>query len=273
MNVKIQGGGSGTYGNTGSCIGVVNYLAHEDIERLKQGKDQECFFTHDKDMISDKEVTFKIDKNRAKLCKDESKFFVITISPSKEEIQAMGTTTEERIKGFKNYINSGVMNCYAENFGKELSNQDLMYYAKVHHTRGDKLENQMHAHIIVSRKDITNRKKLSPQTNHRNTKTGAVKGGFNRDNFFKLCEYTFDRGFNHQRDFKTSYDYQNTLKNGTLADIKGIDKLNELHEQRMARNALYWKEREIKVEESKQIVQDRTSTPSITQNRSRGRGR
>jgi len=74
MNVKIQGGG--TYGNTGSCTGVVNYLAHEDIDRLKQGKDQEHFFTLDKDIVSDKEVIFKIDNNKAKLCKDESKFFV-----------------------------------------------------------------------------------------------------------------------------------------------------------------------------------------------------
>lgn len=26
MNVKIQGGGGGTYANTGSCTGVVTYL-------------------------------------------------------------------------------------------------------------------------------------------------------------------------------------------------------------------------------------------------------
>jgi len=273
MNVKIQGGGGGTYGNTGSCIGVVNYLAHEDIERLKQGKDQECFFTHDKDMVSDKEVTFKIDTNKAKLCKAESKFFVITISPSKEEIQAMGTTREDRIKGFKNYINSGVMNCYAENFEKGLSHKDLMYYAKIHHTRGDKLDDQMHAHIIVSRKDITNNKKLSPQTNHRNTKKGAVKGGFDRDSFFKSCEYTFDRSFSHQRDFKNSYNYQNTLKNGTLAEIKEIDRLEGLHDHRMAQNSLFSERSRKDIEKSINVTEEVTNSLEVTPSISRGRGR
>ena len=41
MNIKIQGGGSGTYANTGSCTGVTTYLQHEDLERMKnqqQGK-------------------------------------------------------------------------------------------------------------------------------------------------------------------------------------------------------------------------------------------
>ena len=31
MNIKIQGGGSGTYANTGSCTGVTTYLQHEDL--------------------------------------------------------------------------------------------------------------------------------------------------------------------------------------------------------------------------------------------------
>ena len=29
MNIKIQGGGSGTYANTGSCTGVTTYLQHD----------------------------------------------------------------------------------------------------------------------------------------------------------------------------------------------------------------------------------------------------
>ena len=37
MNIKIQGGGSGTYANTGSCTGVTTYLQHEDLERMKNG--------------------------------------------------------------------------------------------------------------------------------------------------------------------------------------------------------------------------------------------
>jgi len=273
MNVKIQGGGGGTYGNTGSCIGVVNYLSHEDVERLKQGDNQEHFFTLSRDIVSDKEVTFKIDNNKAKLCRDESKFFVITISPSKEEIQSMGHTTEERIKGFKDYINQGVMRAYASNFGKDLTHEDLLYYAKIHHTRGDKTEDQMHAHIIVSRKDITNKKKLSPQTNHRNTKKGAIKGGFDRSNFFKVSEQGFDLMFQHKRNFENSYDYQNTLKNGGLADIKNLDKLERQHELRMAENRAIWEDINKKIEEIKhQGLQEKPNTEIIKPKISRGRG-
>lgn len=35
----------------------------------------------------------------------------------------------------------------------------------------------MHCHLIVSRKDQANKKKLSPLTNHKNTKSGIVKRG------------------------------------------------------------------------------------------------
>ena len=44
MNVKIQGGGNGTYANTGSCVPVTNYLQHEDLERMKKGEEVQPFF-------------------------------------------------------------------------------------------------------------------------------------------------------------------------------------------------------------------------------------
>ena len=44
MNIKIQGGGSGTYANTGSCTGVTTYLQHEDLERMKNGREVQPFF-------------------------------------------------------------------------------------------------------------------------------------------------------------------------------------------------------------------------------------
>lgn len=236
MNVKIQGGGGGAYANTGSCIGVTNYLAHEDVQQIKDGQEQEQFFTHNKDRVSDKEVVYKIDNNKAKLSKTDSKFFVVTVSPSKDEIKAMGKTKEEQTANFKQYINEGVMNRYAENFGKGLENKDLVYYAKIHHTRDGKTGDQMHAHIIVSRKDATNSKKLSPQTNHKGASKGAVKSGFNRDEFYRKSEHTFDRGFNYDRDFKQSYDYQNTVKNGKASDIKKLDKMEQQHDQRIEQN-------------------------------------
>ena len=244
MNVKIQGGGGGNYGNTGSSTGVTNYLAHEDMEKLRAGEEVEHFFAHDRERVSAKEVTYKLDNNKAKLCANDAKFFVITVSPSKEEIKALGATKEEQTANFKDYINNGVMQKYAENFGKGLNNSDLMYFAKVHHTRGEKGGDQMHAHIIVSRKDKTNTKKLSPQTNHRGTKKGAVKGGFDRDNFYRRCEHTFDKGLNYLRDFKQSYDYSNTMKNKGLKEIKELDKLQQQHDKRMESNKEFNLQRE-----------------------------
>ena len=49
MNIKIQGGGSGTYANTGSCTGVTTYLQHEDLERMKNGREVQPFFNNSRD--------------------------------------------------------------------------------------------------------------------------------------------------------------------------------------------------------------------------------
>ncbi|MCS2842627.1 hypothetical protein NXV51_00425 (plasmid) [Bacteroides uniformis] len=51
MNVKIQGGGNGTYANTGSCVAVTNYLQHEDLERMKKGEEVQPFFNQFRDYV------------------------------------------------------------------------------------------------------------------------------------------------------------------------------------------------------------------------------
>lgn len=66
MNVKIQGGGNGTYANTGSCVSVTNYLQHEDLERMKNGEEVQPFFNQFRDYVSAREVTFKIDNTLKK---------------------------------------------------------------------------------------------------------------------------------------------------------------------------------------------------------------
>ena len=114
MNVKIQGGGGGTYANTGSCTGVVTYLQHEDLERIRQGQQVEPFFNQYRDFVSPKEVTYKIDHNRAQLHKTDAKFFVITVSPSEKELAAMGATQEQQAQAMKQYIRKDVIPAYAE---------------------------------------------------------------------------------------------------------------------------------------------------------------
>lgn len=41
MNIKIQGGGSGTYANTGSCTGVTTYLQHKRTGSNLQDRQQQ----------------------------------------------------------------------------------------------------------------------------------------------------------------------------------------------------------------------------------------
>lgn len=83
----------------------------------------------------------------------------------------------------------------------------------------------MHCHLIVSRKDQSNKKKLSPLTNHKNTQNGVTKGGFDRMNLFQQAEEGFDELFSYNRQQSESFDYHNMMKNGS------ISKQLELQEQ------------------------------------------
>lgn len=109
MNIKIQGGGSGTYANTGSCTGVTTYLQHEDLERMKNGQEVQPFFNNSRDYISAQEVTFKIDNNKAKLSRNDAKFYVITVSPSSRELEKMGKTEKEQAEAMRKYVRDDVM--------------------------------------------------------------------------------------------------------------------------------------------------------------------
>lgn len=62
MIIKISN--KNIYANKNSCIDLISYLQNEDIERMKDGKEPEPFFNHERDKVSAKEVTFKIDNNK-----------------------------------------------------------------------------------------------------------------------------------------------------------------------------------------------------------------
>ncbi len=74
----------------------------------------------------------------------------------------------------------------------------------------------MHCHLIVSQKDQSNKKKLSPLTNHKSTKKGTVKSGFDRKKLFQQAEQGFDRLFGYKRELTESFEYYNTMKNGSI---------------------------------------------------------
>ena len=76
----------------------------------------------------------------------------------------------------------------------------------------------MHCHLIVSRKDQANKKTLSPLSNHKNTKNGVIKGDFHHVNLFQQAEQGFDKLFDHQRQQIESFDYYNSMKNGSITE-------------------------------------------------------
>lgn len=219
MNIDFPPPSKGTYNNAGNSRKLCNYLEHEDMERMEQGIYTEGFFNLTDDNIYKSQVVKDIDSNIGQLLKTDAKFYAIHVSPSEKELKAMGNTEQEQAEAMKRYIREVVIPEYAKNFNKGLSAEDIKFYGKIHFSRSrSDNELNMHCHLIVSRKDQSNKKKLSPLTNHRNTKKGAIKGGFDRKNLFRQAEQGFDRLFGYDRQLTESFEYYNTMKNGNISE-------------------------------------------------------
>ncbi len=219
MHIDFAPPSNGTYNNAGSCRQLANYMEHEDLERMEKGIYTEGFFNLTEENIYKSKVVKDIDANIGQLLKTDAKFFAIHVSPSESELRAMGNTEQEKVEAMKRYIREIFIPEYAKNFNKGLSEADIKFYGKIHFDR-NRSDNElnMHCHLIVSRKDQSNKKKLSPLTNHKDTKNGVVKGGFNRVNLFQQAEQGFDKLFGYNRQQTESFDYHNTMKNGSISE-------------------------------------------------------
>lgn len=214
MNIKICGDSTG-HPNTGTSKGLINYMCHEQKElgineTVKDKNGQE---------IPKSEAIQQLDNNRRKLCNDDEKFFAIIVSPSKSELEKCGNYLDR--------FTASVMDEYAKNFKNERPLQgkdELMYFYTIHENRGDKKDNEKHIHIIVSRKDADNNRKISPEINGKDIKKGPVKGGFDRSNFYQNVEKRFDKEYNYERKMAESYEYCKAFKRADL------EKLKELHQ-------------------------------------------
>lgn len=217
MHIDFAPTSNGTYNNSGSCRQLANYMEHEDLERMEKGIYTEGFFNLTEDNIYKSKVIKDIDNNIGQLLKTNAKFYAIHVSPSEKELRAMGNTEQEQAKAMKRYIREIFIPEYAKNFNKELFALDIKFYGKIHfdRSRSDN-ELNMHCHLIVSRKDQANKKKLSPLTNHKNTKKGTVTGGFDRVNLFKRAEQGFNKLFGYNRPLAETFKYCNTIKNGIM---------------------------------------------------------
>ncbi len=168
--------------------------------------------------------------------RDDAKFFLINISPGQKEIAFLKEKfgdqgAEEKLKDYA----ISVMDAYAQNFKRDgiNSSKDLLWYGKLewyryyHHKdpevkqglvkAGQKKEGeQLHIQIIVGRKDMTNKIKLSPMNNSKgkNKVHSAKLGQFERVAFKSSGEKLFDKLFNFDRSLKDTLNYAITMKNG-----------------------------------------------------------
>lgn len=220
MHIDFAPPSNGTYNNSGSCRQLANYMEHEDLKRIEKGIYTESFFNLTDNNIYKSKVIKDIDSNIGQLLRTDAKFYAIHVSPSENELRAMGNTEQEKAEAMKRYIREVFIPEYAKNFNKELSASDIKFYGKIHFERSrSNNELNMHCHLIISRKDQANKKKLSPLTNHKNTKNGIIKGGFNRVNLFQKIERGFDYMFCYDRQQFESFDYHNTMKNGSISEL------------------------------------------------------
>lgn len=223
MYPKISGQSSkSNYHNNGSSAGAVFYDGHDLREYLDEALElgaqsrQMQFFDMEGHVVTAAEVMDKVDRHHSGLHKNDAKFFCLMLDPSDQEIAAMGANLPERLTNGQQYV-FDVMDAYARNFKREGidDRHNLTAFAIPHLYKGKDKKEQLHWHVIVARKDASNKYKLSPLTNHRGTTKGAVKGGFDRVAFDRECELLFDKRFGYERQVEESFDYCLAQKKGT----------------------------------------------------------
>jgi len=224
--------------NKGSSGQLVHYLDKEN--RMLKPEEPALWFNGNNKTVQSYEVKSKLDSNVAKLCHSDAKFFLINISPSQKEI----THLKEKygVEGAKEKLKeyaAKVMDQYAKNFKKDIvrSNEDLLWFGKLenhrYYSHKDKeVKNgqvkrgtvkpgeQLHLQIIVSRKDITNKIRLSPMNKSRgkNAEHSKKLGQFDRVAFKNSGERLFDEQFGFQRPITETFKYANAQAKGNLKE-------------------------------------------------------
>lgn len=243
--------------NKSSCSDLVQYLNKEN--KGLNLFDQDLFFNSEDFNIQESEIINSIDNNVKGLGKGDYKFYMISINPDQKELKHLSElATGRKVNNinelskkeftkyqelFKNYVNNA-MNDYAAAFNRDLTKNDLLYFAKIEQTReykgfdqavkegriksGQLKEGlQTHAHIIVSRKTKDMSKKISPaakskgHSDKHKLNGKKVQVGFDNVNFKINVENTFDKQFGYNRDFYDKAYNKMTIKNADLYKIYG----------------------------------------------------
>lgn len=213
-------------GNTGSCHDLVRYLEKETGEGQR-------FFSHTEQDISPERVIMDIDGNKKALGANDAKFFMLSLNPSQsEQMHLIGRkvddfkelTPQEKKEVFQKLeaFTRSAMDEYALNFGRDniRGGQDLMYYARVETERAYHPEDEevkqgiarigepkpglnLHVHVIVSRKSLDGKVKLSPGAKSAGNTwelegRGTVKRGFSHEGWKVRVQECFNRKFDYQ---------------------------------------------------------------------------
>lgn len=201
----------------------------------KESDDNKQYFSQHEDYVSLSKVIEKIDNNKRTLKKNQEKFYSLSYNPSQKEIAHLvylttgkkvtdlaELTDEEKAKvftEFRNYVRD-CMEIYARSFNRErtLSAEDLVYFGRIEEYRHYSYKDEevrlglrergqlkeglnLHAHIIVSRMDVTQTIALSPRaksTGNTNLLNGKeVKNGFNMKEWQVECFEHFSNKFRY----------------------------------------------------------------------------
>lgn len=244
-------------------------------------KRKQHFFDVSSNQVSMVSVIDKIDNNKKKLGRKDAKFYAPTVSFSQKELEHLSEiatgrkvdnvwefSDSEYLK-FNNLIREygrKVMDGYAANFNRQNKGlnegQDLVYFGKIEHFRKFKGNDEnvkngafrsseykpglhSHIHFIVSRKDKTQKMKLSPVANAR-SKVRTIGNnkyhvGFDRTEWIKENEKTFDKLFKYQREEMEKFEVLNILKRGTPREKDQIkqrlEKISEKSKINKTRNS------------------------------------
>jgi len=304
MLTKIQIS-SKSNGNRGSSNALASYLEGEEIDKENKALDngqlpepRSGFFTHNQDGLLKNEVIAAIDSNKKGLGNNDSKFFMVSLSPSEKEqkhilkqitgkdINSIDELSRKELKAYENSLKEysrNAMNEYADNYKRDqLKNgNQLLFAGKIHHQRtykgtdnevkngtaksGDKKPGlNTHIHIIISRKDRDMKMKLSPLANERgrnnNSKLNGkrVQRGFDRNLYRIKNEKLFDQKFNYDRPLEEKAEVMMEKDK----QRNGIERKSdqELLEDFDKRNGLTQKDKELSQENQQELEQQRSQS-------------
>ena len=126
--------------NKGSSKDLIDYLEKENAGI--EATDQEYFFSHHDDRVSPFKVQDILDHNNKGLKANESKFFMLTVNPSQDELAHIANDPDK----LKDYTRD-VMDQYAKDMNRmvndrPLTGHDLVYFAKLEKNRIYKQEDR-----------------------------------------------------------------------------------------------------------------------------------